>query len=88
MYSNIYNTDSFDTLQSMMSMKNCEEPYFVNGKDIKLMITDMDHFPYRRYFRVVYDDPKPIIHSRYAGYRPYLEFGCNLKCNNCDTCNN
>jgi len=83
MYSNRYNQDSSLTLQYMMAMKNTTEPYFVKGKDIKLMLTDMDNFPYRRFFRGVYNDPEPVIHSRFAGYRPYIEYGCNLRCNNC-----
>ena len=83
MYSQIYNDDSSQILNQMIAQKNSYNPYFVNGKDIKLMITDMDHFPYRRFFRGVYNDPVPIIHSRYAGYRPYMNFGCDLHCKQC-----
>lgn len=83
MYSDTYNQDSSAILQQMMAMKNTTEPYFVKGKDIKLMLTDMDHFPYRRFFRGVYNDPEPVIHSRFAGYRPYIEYGCDIKCDNC-----
>lgn len=83
MYSNRYNQDSSCTLKQMMAQKNSYEPYFVRGKDIKMMITDMDSFPYRRFFRGIYNDPEPMIHSRYAGYRPYLEYGCDIHCDNC-----
>ncbi len=83
MYSEIYNEDSGQILKQMISQKNSYTPYFVNGKDIKMMITDMDHFPYRRFFRGIYNDPKPVIHSRYAGYRPYMNIGCNIHCKQC-----
>lgn len=31
--------------------------------------TDMDHHPYTRFFRGVYDNPRPVVHSRHAGVR-------------------
>lgn len=83
MYSEQYNDDADYIIQQMIYDKNSYEPYFVNGKDIKVVLTDMDHFPYRRFFRGVYDDPVPIIHSRFAGYRPYMHIGCNLHCKQC-----
>lgn len=80
-YSDIYNRDSYDALTCAMAYKNSHYLHFPSGKDIKLMITDMDHHPYRRFFRGEYKNSDPIIHSRYAGYRPYLEYGCFKKCN-------
>ena len=32
--------------------------------------TDMDHFPYRRFFRGQHECSEPHIHSRTAGWRP------------------
>lgn len=83
MYSQRYNDTADCTMQQMIHDKNQPYPYFVNGKDIKMMLTDMDNFPYRRWFRGVYNDPEPIIHSRFAGYRPYMNIGCDVKCKRC-----
>ena len=83
MYSQEYNDFANCTIQQMIFDKNQFEPYFVNGKNIKMVLTDMDHFPYRRWFRGVYNDYEPVIHSRFAGYRPYMQFGCDIKCNQC-----
>lgn len=70
-------------LECAKTRKNSNAPFVPTGKEIKLMITDMDHYPYRRYFRGEYDNPVPVIHSRYAGYRPYLDYGCSINCKSC-----
>ena len=33
--------------------------------------TDMDHFPYRRFYRGQHNCSEPIIHSRTAGLKKY-----------------
>lgn len=83
MYSAEYNHDSHYVIEQSINQKNSYQPFWPNGKQIKLTLTDMDHFPYRRFFRGVYNEPIPIIHSRYAGYRPYMDIGCGIKCKTC-----
>jgi hypothetical protein len=34
------------------------------------VITDMDHFPYTRFFRGVYNSTNPVVLEREAGWRP------------------
>lgn len=35
-----------------------------------VVITDMDHFPYKRFFRGVYNQTHPQVMEREAGFRP------------------
>lgn len=44
--------------------KNYNVPYIVTNKDLDIIINDMDHFPYRRFYR---DDE---FIEREAGFRP------------------
>ena len=44
--------------------------YFPTSEQSSSVITDQDHFPYKRYFRGVYDSPYPTIMEREAGFRP------------------
>lgn len=44
-------------------------PYYSNSQTVTNVITDMDHFPYSRYFRGVSYFPEPIIFEREAGWR-------------------
>ena len=81
-FSEKYNDMSNDALTCAIALKNSHYLHFPQGKQIKLTLTDMDHFPYRRFFRGIYYEPEPIIHSRDAGYRPYMDPGCKLNCNN------
>lgn len=80
MFFKTYNRDSSMILECAKASKNSYIPFNPSGKEVKLMITDMDHFPYRRFFRGEYNSFEPIIHSRYAGYRPYLDYGCRINC--------
>jgi hypothetical protein len=43
-------------------------PFESLGSDIQHVITDVDHFPYTRFYRGVYNDTKPHIWQREAGY--------------------
>lgn len=80
-YSEKYKEMSNDALRYAIMMKNSFYLHFPQGKQIKTTLTDMDHFPYRRFFRGVYYESEPVIFGREAGYRPYMNPGCKLKCN-------
>lgn len=43
-------------------------PYQSLANDIKHVVTDIDHFPYTRFYRGVYNDSHPHIWQREAGY--------------------
>lgn len=57
-------------IQDMIKKKNSYQPYMSSANDIKLILTDIDHFPYRRFYRGIYNDDKPHIWEREAGYFP------------------
>jgi hypothetical protein len=48
---------------------NYNVPYYATQKATGAVVTDMDHFPYKRYFRGVYDQQMPIVMEREAGFR-------------------
>lgn len=50
--------------------QNYEFPYYAYEKDTYAVLTDFDHFPYKRAFRGIYDSSMPIILEREAGFRP------------------
>ena len=44
-------------------------PYYALRKDVTNITTDMDHFPYKRFYRGVYYKDEPIVFDRKAGYK-------------------
>jgi hypothetical protein len=63
-------SDNFNIVQYMIRQKqNYDAPYYATN-EIRYIQTDMDHFPYSRYFRGVYNVNKPVIFERETGYRP------------------
>lgn len=49
---------------------NSNYPYYATKTSVKSIVTDIDHFPYERFFRGQYDSEIPIVMDREAGYRP------------------
>ena len=52
-----------------MSRKNSYLPYRATGDTVKLTLTDMDTFPYPRWYRGVRTSNLPTIMEREAGFR-------------------
>lgn len=63
----IMNEYNVTNVQRMIENKLKPYPYYATGH---LPITDMDVFPYTRFFRGVYSSDKPIVMEREAGFRP------------------
>lgn len=57
-------------IKEMIQKKNSHLPYTPSGDAIKYIITDIDHFPYKRFYRGIYNDMIPHIWEREAGYFP------------------
>ncbi len=53
-------------IQQIINLKNQDRPYLSGGPTIK---TDMDTFPYPRFYRGRYESTKPIVIDREAGWR-------------------
>lgn len=56
-------------IQYEIERKNSYCPYYATTSTTRESITDMDHFPFTRFYRGVYNNPDPIVFEREAGYR-------------------
>ena len=48
---------------------NYNQPYYASDKTITYFITDLDHFPYKRNFRGIYNFSYPVVNERQVGWR-------------------
>ena len=61
--------------------KGCE-PYYGTINQADAVVTDMDHHPYTRFYRGVYDSHQPVVFEREAGWRPQRDSCYSVnKCN-------
>jgi hypothetical protein len=52
---------------------NYNLPYYARTTDINQCITDMDGFPYKRFYRGQVDKDYPVVFDRAAGWRPRFD---------------
>lgn len=68
------------SVRKQISLKQGCDPFFATINDAESVITDMDHFPYTRFFRGVYYSSDPVVLEREAGWRPQnnqcYKYGC------------
>jgi hypothetical protein len=63
--------NNINSIRYQISRKlNYNVPYYATRDATGAVITDMDHFPYKRYFRGVYYEQSPVVLEREAGFRP------------------
>ena len=72
------------SVRHQINQKMKSKPFYGTITDSDSVITDMDHFPYTRFFRGVYHSPNPIVFEREAGWRPlrnssYKAAACHVK---------
>jgi len=67
------NTVNF--VQQQIAAKNSSTPYYADAKIVRSAITDMDVFPYPRFFRGKPTDPNPNVLEREAGFRNRYQAG-------------
>jgi len=66
--------NNLNLIRYQISRKNnLEYPYYATENMAKNILTDMDHFPYKRYFRSVYHQSDPRIMDREAGYSTRID---------------
>ena len=58
--------DSSNHIQRMIDLKQGSMPFYSTGPTV---ITDMDSFPYHRFYRGVHTSDVPIVMEREAGWR-------------------
>ena len=69
------NTDNIKSIRRQIHQKQGSNPFYGTVNDAESIVTDMDHFPYTRFFRGVYYSPDPVVFEREAGWRPTRD-GC------------
>lgn len=57
-------------VRSQIFLKQGCQPYYGTMNGAESVITDMDHFPYTRFYRGVYNSSDPVTMEREAGWRP------------------
>jgi hypothetical protein len=57
-------------IRYQINQKKKSIPYYGTLESGSGCLTDMDNFPYKRYFRGIPDSPYPIVAEREAGWRP------------------
>ena len=62
-----------NNLSNQIKNKLSYNPYYGTSNDTQQTVTDMDHFPYTRYYRGVYNSHQPIVMDREAGWRPIVK---------------
>jgi hypothetical protein len=76
------NDSNVASVRKQISMKNGYEPYYGTINGAESVITDMDHFPYTRFFRGVPSSSDPVVLEREAGWRPQRDSCYSVnKCN-------
>ena len=66
-----YTQSNVDAVRSQIGSKlNYNVPYYATMPSAGSVLTDMDQFPYKRFFRGVYYEDTPTVFEREAGWRP------------------
>ena len=69
MNGNYITQENVNSVRSQINKKNGSSPYYATIGTASSVITDMDSFPYNRYFRGQYNSSVPIVFEREAGFR-------------------
>lgn len=69
-YSQDITTNNVNYIQEQIAKKlNYNNAYYATDNIVMNAINDMDHFPYKRFYRGVYYEDKPVTFEREAGFR-------------------
>ena len=76
------NNTNVASVRKQICGKTGSDPYYGTGNNAASVITDMDHFPYTRFFRGVYNSSEPVVSERETGWRPQRNYCYSVnKCN-------
>jgi len=67
---NEFNSLNIDSVRKQIELKKGNKPFYGNANMATSVVTDMDNFPYNRFFRGVYNSSDPVVFEREAGWRP------------------
>lgn len=65
------NNANVASVRKQISEKNGSNPFYGTRNGVESVITDMDHFPYTRFFRGIYKSTEPVVVERESGWRPH-----------------
>lgn len=65
----ILNRENVEHIRDLIKKKKESNPYYATSNTTLQVLTDIDHFPYNRYFRGVPEYPEPVVMEREAGWR-------------------
>jgi len=69
-YSQDQTTRNVDFVREQIANKmNYNIPYYASNSLVTNSVTDMDHFPYNRFYRGIPTSDKPVVLDREAGFR-------------------
>lgn len=61
--------NNVSSVRDQIHLKQGCQPFFGTSTEAKKVVTDMDHFPYSRFFRGVYYSSDPVVFERESGWR-------------------
>jgi hypothetical protein len=65
----VVNQTNVEAVRRMIEMKKGGKPFYANSESVTGILTDMDSFPYTRFWRGVPYFPDPIAMEREGGWR-------------------
>jgi hypothetical protein len=71
----VLNQNNVENVRDMIYHKQQNKPYYATSTTITKVINDMDHFPYKRFYRGVPEYHTPVVFERETGWRK-LENNC------------
>jgi hypothetical protein len=78
------NDTNITSIRKQIELKQGYKPHYGTINEANSTVTDIDHFPYTRFYRGVPSSTNPILFEREAGWRPqknscYRVGDCNYK---------
>lgn len=67
------NNANVASVRKQIHMKSGYVPHYGTINGAESVVTDMDHFPYTRFYRGVYNSSQPVVFEREAGWRPHRD---------------
>ena len=68
-------SNTINFVQAQITAKNSYNPYYARANMVSNATTDMDVFPYPRFYRGKPTDPNPNVMEREAGFRVRYQAG-------------
>jgi hypothetical protein len=76
------NNNNIHIVRSQIERKKTYKPFFGTQNAVGSIITDMDHYPYTRFYRGVYNSTEPAVMEREAGWRKVVD-NCYIDQSSC-----